>query len=276
MINLYNQVPTVYTNVSRDFQYISWLFNIVLNSVKHNVDSLYDLPICANDAKLTELLAMTLGFKIKRNYDISQLTALVAILPTVLRYKGTEKSILMAARALVKATGSLGEAAVKIDGTEVRVTLPKDLSDITLFLDLLDYILPAGMTCRVVRKNEQSEAIGAVEIKQHDNIKLLVVDDFAIPQLTANDSSTVTAQADLSSLYDFTSQHRPYDFTSNIINDETVNAGLLDNMVIPVLANSKIIENSYISDTDALHSTDGTDEEGHVAKSSKVYNNTQT
>ena len=54
MINLYNQVPTVYTSTSRDFQYLSWLYNIVLNSVKHNVDALYDLPKVQTDNKLIE------------------------------------------------------------------------------------------------------------------------------------------------------------------------------------------------------------------------------
>ena len=69
MIKFREQVPSVYTNASRDFQYLSWLIDVVLNSVKHNVDTIYDLPNVKHDAKLSELLAMTLGFKVKRNYD---------------------------------------------------------------------------------------------------------------------------------------------------------------------------------------------------------------
>ena len=76
MIKFANQVPSVYPSASRDFQYLGWLIDIVLNSVKHNVDDLYDLPNNQADIKLTELLALTLGFKVKRNYDQKQLSAL--------------------------------------------------------------------------------------------------------------------------------------------------------------------------------------------------------
>ena len=88
MIKFKNLVPSVYPNASRDFQYLCWLIDIVLNSVKHTVDDLYDLPNSKADPKLTELLAMTLGFKVKRNYDQDQLRALVAALPRILKYKG--------------------------------------------------------------------------------------------------------------------------------------------------------------------------------------------
>lgn len=241
MINLYNQVPSIYTNASRDLQYLSWLFNIVLNSVKHNIDDIYNLPNATGDPKLTELLAMTLGFKIKRNYDQKQLTALVAILHSALRYKGTEKAIRVAAEALVKATGSLGEAKVEIEGTEIRVTLPKDLVDITLFLDILDYILPAGMTCRVVRKSQNQKNIDDIRVKYSDEVRLLVEND-----LDWNEHDGINQSAGLSSLYPFNGVITP----ANILfekDDEgnekpRLNAGLLDNTIIPVLEDSRVVE----------------------------------
>ena len=254
MINFYNQVPSVYTSASRDFQYLSWLINIVLNSVKHNVDDLYNLPNTKSDIKLTELLAMTLGFKVKRNYDEKQLTALVAVLPSILKYKGTKKALEIAAKALVKAAGSLGESRVdEYDGTSVKVTLPKDLTDIKLFLDLLDYILPAGMTCRIVPKNTIKKDIDDVRIKHSDTINLMVADDYT-------NASADSYTAILSGLYEF--KHMP-DFISNIkkVGELNVlNAGLLDNTVIPVLADSSIIEVGDNPSTWALYSTetDGT------------------
>ena len=237
MINLYNQVPSIYTSASRDFQYLSWLFNIVLNSVKHNIDDIYNLPCATDDPKLTELLAMTLGFKIKRNYDQTQLTTLVAILHSALRYKGTEKAIRMAAEALVKATGSLGEAKVEIEGTEIQVTLPKDLVDITLFLDILDYILPAGMTCRVVRKSQNTKKIDDIKIKYSDEIKLLVTDD-----LTWTTDNGISQSDGLSSLYAFSTDGDTTVTSANIKEDDTLNAGLLNNTIIPVLEDSRVVE----------------------------------
>ena len=244
MINLYDQVPSIYPNASRDFQYLSWLFNIVLNSVKHNIDDIYNLPNITGDHKLTELLAMTLGFKIKRNYDQKQLTALVAILHSALRYKGTEKAIRMAAEALVKAMGSLGEADVEVEGTEIRVTLPKDLVDITLFLDILDYILPAGMTCRVVRKSQNTKKIDDIQVRYSDTVRLLVEDE-----LRWEEREGINQSASLSSLYPFSDTLT----TANILfekdaegneipDSRRLNAGVLDNTIIPVLWDSRVVE----------------------------------
>lgn len=239
MINFRNQVPSVYTSASRDFQYMGWLINIVLNSVKHNVDSIYTLPSTSGDPKLTELLAMTLGFNIKRNYDNNQLTALTSILPAVLRCKGTEKAIHMAASALVMASGSLGDAEVRVEGAEVFVTLPKDLADITLFLDLLDYILPAGMTCRIVRKNEKEFPINNIELRHKDILNILPAKDFAWD----NDNQRSTGLSGLYSEDDLhTNAKGTPDFTSNILvfdkDNAVLNAGLMSNTVIPTLADS--------------------------------------
>jgi hypothetical protein len=267
LINFYDHVPSVYPSASRDFQYLSWLFNIVLNSVKHNVDDIYNLPNTESDPKLAELLAMTLGFKVKRNYDKKQLTALVAILPSILKYKGTEKAIRIAAEALVMATGSLGDASTELNGTEILVVLPKDLSDITLFLDLLNYILPAGMTCRVVRKNETKKNISDVKLKHSDTLNLLVTDDLAWIR-TDDDTRSVG----LSGLYDLESamQGTP-DFTANIKNIDgslVVNAGLLDNTIIPTLDGSRMAE--VVQETVQLLSTE-TDAAGNFTGYKVLY-----
>ena len=250
MINFYDQVPSVYPSASRDFQYLSWLINIVINSVKHNVDDIYNLPSASSDTKLIELLAMTLGFKVKRNYDKKQLTALVAILPSVLKYKGTEKAVRMAAEALVKAAGALGDASTSVSGAELTVVLPKDLADITLFLDLLNYILPAGMSCRILRKNETKKALSDIEIVHKDTINMLVVDDYAWDEVTADSTG-------LSSLYNFgtTAEAQP-DYLSNIkkLDDGLVlNAGLLNNTVIPVLEDSVL---ATVDESVELYSTE--------------------
>ena len=181
MINFYDQVPSIYPSASRDFQYLSWLINIVLNSVKHNVDDLYNLPKVGFDSKLSELFALTLGFKIKRNYDQKQLAALAAILPSILKYKGTEKAIKMAAEALITASGALGDTKYEVtDSREVTIKLPKDITiDITLFLDLLDYILPAGMTCRVTRKDEEERKLPNIYVRHRDEVFYEIKEDLS-------------------------------------------------------------------------------------------------
>ena len=221
LINLYDQVPRVYTNTSRDFQYLSWLINIVLNSVKHNVDDIYKLPNVTYDTKLTELLAMTLGFKIKRNYDQKQLAALVSVFPSLLKYKGTEKAITMAADALITASGTAGSFTHKINGSELEVILPNELVDITLFMDLLPYILPAGMTCKVIRKT-QIKHNAVTEVNYSHRQAYSWQNDTDLAKLADNNSREFTF-------------HKRSD--NKLLNAEALNAGLLDATVIPALIN---------------------------------------
>ena len=178
MINLYNEVPLIYSNTSRDFQYLSWLINIVLNDVKHNIDSMYDLPNIKTDTRLVELLALTLGFKIKRNYDQKQLIALVSIIPSLLKYKGTITAIIMAANALIKSSGATGRFDYEISNNNVVLLFPKELVDISLFNDLLPYILPAGMTCRIIR-DTQTETDSTTQIGTLESIKFDWVNDIS-------------------------------------------------------------------------------------------------
>lgn len=235
MINFYNQVPSVYPTASRDFQYISWLVNIVLNYVKHNIDDLYELPHANIDQKLAELLALTLGFKVKRNYEQKQLAALVAILPSILKYKGTEKAVTMAAEALITASGASGTVNCKVDGARLIVTLPS-LLDTTLFLDLLDYILPAGMTCRIVRKDQTNETL-KTKVKYSDEFIKAICEDL-------DTDYTTNLATGLAMLFDVDNITKDSFTTANFAevtdddNKLVLNTGLLTNTVIPVIPNA--------------------------------------
>lgn len=236
MINFYDQVPSIYTSASRDFQYLSWLINIVLNGVKHNVDDMYDLPNVKNNPQLVSLLAMTLGFKVKRNYDQKQLIALVSILPNILKYKGTARAVEMAAEALITASGASGSFEYEpIKNNNLEIYLPKELVDTTLFIDLLPYILPAGISYRINRKTYIDKDY-TTEVDYYDNVlhawhKDLVWDSETktstglsglISMLkTEKDSSTLTNEPNFANIKDK--------------ENKTLNIGLLDNNVIPVL-----------------------------------------
>lgn len=157
MIKLQNQVPSIYSSASRDFQYLCWLINIVLNSVKHNVDDIYNMPKSKSDPGLTELLALTLGFKVKRSYDQAQLVALVNVLPLVLKYKGTTTAIDIVGTALVNTVRTNGECKSEVEGNVLKITLPAELVDVALITDLIPYILPAGLGCTILRKNSDTD-----------------------------------------------------------------------------------------------------------------------
>lgn len=235
MINFYNQVPSIYVNASRDFQYLSWLINIVLNSVKHNVDDIYSLPSNNIDPRLAELLAMTLGFKIKRNYDQKQLLALVSIIPSILKYKGTDKAIVMAMDALVTASGAVGSGSVEIKGSVLEVTIPKELVDTTLFIDLLDYILPAGMTCRIIKKNQTYVKADHTLVDYFDSVKqgyvgVLRWRDPA--EYVTNDGELQSADDSIIGLF-LDGQIEAKEFSANFGTDDSINVGLLSNAILP-------------------------------------------
>jgi len=199
----------------------------VLNSVKHNVDSLYDLPNSQVDTRLTELLAMTLGFKVKRNYNQKQLAALVAALPKILKYKGTKTAISYAGNALIAASGAVGSFQSKIVDGELQVTLPEDLVDIALFNDLLPYILPAGMSSRVIRNNDVVKGI-TTQLAYRDNATATMVNDLTFVEETQQTTG-------LSTMFDVdTASAKNFTFANFVEEDfdVEVNTGLLDNSII--------------------------------------------
>jgi hypothetical protein len=234
MIKFREQVPSVYPNASRDFQYLCWLIDIVLNSIKHNVDGMYNLPNTSADPKLTELLAITLGFKVKRNYDQKQLNALVAVLPRILKYKGTKTALDITLNALINASGSIGEAASEVENGELLIILPKDLVDVSLLTDLLPYILPAGMTCRTIRTNQVSEGLNT-KLGYQDTLYATMWPDLGwdeTKQKTVGLSGLFNVG---SNFYEFANYQHPV----NPADDEELrskfNPGLLDNTIIPAL-----------------------------------------
>jgi hypothetical protein len=160
MINIKNQLPGIYYDASRDFQLLGHLYELVLNYVKTNADMLYLLPNGLEaDTRTTELLATTLGFKLRRNYDKEQLAALVSIFPRLLKVKGTKQAIDLAGNALVKASGVSGEFSSIIENHVLTIKIPLELSDMTLFIDLLPYILPFGLSVVIERASVITERV---------------------------------------------------------------------------------------------------------------------
>ena len=154
MIRLQDLVPNVYYEKSRDFQFIGRLFDIVLNSVKTNSDTLYNLPGGKNkDERLLNLLAFTLGFQPKHHYNSKQLEAICSVLPLIIKNKGSLGAIIIATNALLRAEGLTQPLDYSITPREsITLYLPTQLSDLTLLSDLMTYILPAGIYCNFVKE----------------------------------------------------------------------------------------------------------------------------
>lgn len=153
LIKFQDLTPEVYYKKSRDFQYIGRLFDLVLNNAKMNTDIISSLLLNPDmDPRLLDLLALTLGFKSKHEYNTKQLAALCSIFPFVLRNKGSKLAIETACNALLNAEGITKGASIEVDNQTISIFLPSELSDLNLLKDLLNYILPAGMSCSLIQE----------------------------------------------------------------------------------------------------------------------------
>ena len=171
LIKFQDLTPEVYYKRSRDFQYIGRLFDLVLNNAKMNTDIISSLPLNPDmDPRLLDLLALTLGFKSKHEYNTKQLAALCSIFPFILRNKGSKLAIETACNALLNAEGITKEASIEISNQTVSIFLPSELSDLNLLKDLLNYILPAGMSCSIVQEAAFVPLSSATLVSYNDSV----------------------------------------------------------------------------------------------------------
>ena len=181
MIQLQKYTPEIYYQQSRDFQFIGRLYDLVLNAAKTNTDLIYNLPLSDDsDKRLVELIALSLGFATKHSYSGAQLAAICSIFPTLLRNKGNIKAIELAERTLLNAEGIILKENIRLCSVEnnvVKLFVPQQLTDITLLKDLLTYILPAGMTCEIIRTVSVSITGAKTLLKSTDSVKYIITDE---------------------------------------------------------------------------------------------------
>lgn len=174
MIKTQRQVPDYYYNESRDFQLLGRIFEAVFNYSKTGADTIVNTPLSSNyDASLVDLITKTVGFESKRKYDIPNLLALVNSFKSILKIKGTKKSIEDCVRVLLKAQNINEKFEVVIDSSfieasegniynrEVQIYIPKEVKDVALLEDMLDYVLPAGFNYSIILASVDGQPIGA-------------------------------------------------------------------------------------------------------------------
>ena len=172
MIKLQELTPSVYYEQSRDFQFIGRLYDIVLNYIKTNADNLYTLPIGKNmDEKLLNLLAFTLGFQSKHHYNSKQLLAICSVLPLILKHKGSLNAILIAVNSILYAEGINQALDYEFKDNNLVLYLSQELSDLTLLKDIMIYILPAGISCGMIKEIQSVNKIKTI-LTTKDEVKV--------------------------------------------------------------------------------------------------------
>lgn len=158
MVRTETQVPSNYYTRSRDFQLLGRLFDLSMNSSKDYADSVRG---CADgtalDGRMLSLLAKTVGFDCRDGHAASDLLMACRGFKSIMRRKGSEQAVIDCVSLLMRAQNVDDAFDVTIsnkdgdaDVHEVLVLVPKELSDVTLLEDLLDYVLPAGYVLNIV------------------------------------------------------------------------------------------------------------------------------
>ena len=161
MIKTKDLVPEVYYNRSRDFQLLGRTYDVVFNYMKMNADLIENNPLSDDvDDNLIPLLCTSLGFKETHEYNTDQMRAL-----------WTLASIQDLLNLLVNVENENDEAHAEVDMNNsylLNIYMPLSISDTSLFEDMLKYVLPAGMSYRLVRENPIKKEINDVIYLESD------------------------------------------------------------------------------------------------------------
>jgi hypothetical protein len=98
---------------------------------------------------------MTLGFKPKHQYNAQQLKAICSVFAEILKHKGSIKALKIACEALFNSMDidqALDYDFTDGNKTELNLYIPPEFEDFTILKDLLAYVLPAGMSCNIIRE----------------------------------------------------------------------------------------------------------------------------
>lgn len=153
MIDIVKQTPKMYSEMSRDYQIISRLHSALYNVSKMYIDnmSIWEPDI---DNKLAYLRAKTLNFDPKHSWALTDLEAVTSCFKYLVKRKGAKIALEYVLNILMKVhnlknTNSMLEL-VSMENNNVIIRVEENLATIGIVEDLVKYILPAGLTYRII------------------------------------------------------------------------------------------------------------------------------
>lgn len=179
MINTLKITPSIYSKESRDYQLIGRLYNAVFNYTKMSIEGVYNLPLSPNsDVRFLDLVAKTIGFESKHNYNIENLFALCSSFKKIMWHKGTKEAIEELISVLINSQNIQKLFTVDVYTNNnpplfrpysVVINVPAELKDIIMIEDVMSYILPAGFVYEIYAVDigqSADESVFSVESSQ--------------------------------------------------------------------------------------------------------------
>lgn len=146
-----DKTPEVYTSTSRDFQLLGRLYDCIINGVKFDVDSVIDVINTDNiDNKLLKLLQTKLGFFSSKDITDESLRYILKAFPTILKHKGSLKSIKQAVCTFLKLNGIKSKVSIRKVNNNltspylIEISLDERIDNTYILNEILKYILPTG------------------------------------------------------------------------------------------------------------------------------------
>lgn len=185
MLETRKLTPAVYYNQSRDFQLLGRVCEAVFNYMKTTTDMVNKFPYLVNDKDFVDLALITVGFIPKHNYVTKQLLGILSSFTTIIKYKGTKKAIELTVKTLLKSEGLFvtdDDQFIQVDGNTVLIFISEKLSDLTLLYDILEYILPAGMSYQIINNRLISEKY-STEVYTETNINPIKLTNISVSKV---------------------------------------------------------------------------------------------
>ena len=149
MFRVKNNVPDVYVEESRDFQLVSALYDLVIQSNRFSIDSMEltsDTARCNN--RLLPLIGTKVGLFKELRVNNYMYRKILTSFPYIMRYKGSLYAIQLVANLferLMNTRVSVDVYQEFKDLNTVTLIFEESSPDITLLNTLLDYVKPTGV-----------------------------------------------------------------------------------------------------------------------------------
>lgn len=160
MFNTSKNVPVIYPEKSRDFQLLSTLVDLFVNSVRGNTSKM-PLQISSQfcDERLLPLLAIRKGFFTNEYLPSKVQRSILSVFYTIRKSKGSKASIELAARAALKNYLYLSSVTVNvINGEDIHTVLINcscsewfDIDE-RYIREVMKYTLPTGYLIQLEQK----------------------------------------------------------------------------------------------------------------------------
>lgn len=204
-MQLKNLTPPIYSEESRDFQLLCNLYDSVVNGLIYDattINQFLETDLCKNE--LLVHLACKLGFFTNKDINADELRYLLCGFPYVIKNKGSITAIKQALYLYIKTFGKSDELAVAYypkettldDGTIVDAhTLViifyvfENAPDVTILDEIFKYILPCGVSYRILFRNKLNALDTQVEDEQKAN--LIFVSDSINSMLRGSDNTVL-------------------------------------------------------------------------------------